>query len=59
MKILGFLLLLSGWVIVVGAVALLGPGVPRIVFIISGVGVEVIGLIVFIRSHPLLRGERE
>jgi hypothetical protein len=59
MKILGFLLLLSGWGIVLGAVALLSPGVPRIVFLLSGIGVEVIGLVLFIRSHPLLRGERE
>ena len=58
MKILGFLLLLSGWAIVLGAVALLAPGGPRIAFLLSGIGVEAIGLAVFIRSHPLLRGER-
>jgi hypothetical protein len=59
MKILGFLLLLSGWAIVAGAAGLLAPGIPRIVFLLSGVGVEVIGLVLFARSHPLLRGERE
>jgi hypothetical protein len=59
MKILGFLLLLSGWAIVVGAVALLAPEAPRTVFLLSGIGVEVIGLVLFVRSHPLLRGERE
>jgi hypothetical protein len=58
-KILGFLLLLSGWIIAAGAVALLAPGAPRIVFLLSGLGVEVIGLVLFARSHPLLRGERD
>jgi hypothetical protein len=59
MKILGFLLLLSGWAIVVGAVVLLAPRAPRTVFLFSGIGVEVIGLVLIARSHPLLRGERE
>lgn len=67
MKILGGLLLLSGWLIAAGAVLLLVPGVARIAFVLSGIGVEVIGLVLFARAHPLLRssasqlsrGERE
>ncbi len=59
MKILGFLLLLSGWAIVLGAVVLLRPGAPRMVFLLSGTGVEVIGLVLLVRAHPLLRGERD
>ena len=63
MKILGFLLLLSGGAIVVAAVALLTPGGPRIIFLLSGIGVEVIGVVLFARSHLLksllARGERE
>jgi hypothetical protein len=46
---------------------LLVPGGARIAFILSGIGVEVIGLVLFARAHPLLRsstsqlsrGERE
>jgi hypothetical protein len=53
MKMLGFLLLLSGWVIALGAIALLAPGVQRIVFLLSGIGVEVIGLVLFARSQVL------
>jgi hypothetical protein len=59
MKPFGFLLLFSGWGIVVAAIALLAPGSVRVVFVLSGIGVEVIGLVVVVRSHPLLRGERE
>ena len=64
LKILGFLLLLSGWAIVLSAVVLLPSGIPRIAFMLSGIGVEVIGLVPVARSHPLLRapsapGERE
>jgi hypothetical protein len=59
MKPFGFLLLLSGWVIVVAAATLLAPGTVRVAFIVSGIGVEIIGLVFVIRAHPLLRGERE
>ena len=56
MKLLGFLLLVAGWVIALSAVVLLAPGTPRSVFAVAGVAVEVVGLVVVIRSHPLLRG---
>ena len=59
MKILGLLLLVSGGVIVIGALALLSTGISRTVFLLSGIGVETVGLVLFGRSHPLLRGERE
>jgi len=54
MKLLGFLLLLSGWGIVVAALALLhGGGVP--VFVIAGFAIEVVGLVLVLRAHlPLL-----
>lgn len=57
MKILGILLLVSGWVIVLAAVALLTAGTPRVVFILAGIGVEILGLGLLIRAHPLSRGE--
>ena len=59
MKPFGFLLLFSGWAIVVAAVALLAPGSLRFVFALSGVGVEAIGLVFVVRSHPVLRGEKD
>jgi hypothetical protein len=55
MRVIGFLLLLAGWSIVLAAVILLGPGAARAAFLLSGVGVEVIGLIVVFRSHLPLR----
>jgi hypothetical protein len=55
MRVLGFLLLLAGWSIVLAAVILLGPGATRAVFLLAGIGVEVIGLVVVFRSHLSLR----
>ena len=56
MKLLGFLLLLSGWGIVLTAVALLAATGPRTAFVFAGLGVEVMGLVIVIRAHP--RGEQ-
>ena len=56
MKFLGFMLLLAGWGIVVCALALLQAG-PRVAFVLAGVGVEVLGLGLVIRAHPVVRGE--
>jgi hypothetical protein len=58
MKLVGFLLLLGGWGIVLAAVALLS-GLSRTSFVLSGIGVEALGLALVIRSHPVLRGEDE
>ena len=58
MKLAGFLLLLAGWGIVLGALALLPSASPRTGFVLAGMGVEVLGLILVVRSHLLLRGER-
>ena len=59
MKVVGFLLLLAGWWIVLAAIALLGPALARTGFVLAGVGVEALGLILVVRSHQILRGERE
>jgi len=59
MKLLGFLLLLAGWGLVLGAVILLGAYGPRAVFALAGLGVEVIGFVLVVRAHPLLHGDRE
>lgn len=59
MKLVGFLFLLAGWLIVLTAVALLASALPRAVFVLAGAGVEVLGLIFVFRSHLAVRGERE
>ena len=58
MKLLGFLLLVSGWGIVVSALALLhGAGVSG--FVIAGLAIEVLGLVLVLRAHLPLLEERE
>jgi hypothetical protein len=57
MKILGLLLLVSGWTIVLAAIALLPVGTPRVVFVFAGMGVELLGIVLFIHAHPLPRGD--
>ena len=59
MKLAGFLLLLSGWAIVLAALALLKPSPPQVVFALAGIAVEVLGLVLVVRSHLVLRRERE
>ena len=59
MKLAGFLLLLAGWAIVVTAVVLLAPADAKTIFVLAGVGVEVIGLTLVIRSNPFAGRERE
>jgi hypothetical protein len=58
MKLAGFLLLLAGWSIILAAVALLAAGLVQTCFALAGVGVEVLGLVLVIRSHPIFRSER-
>ena len=50
MKLGGFLLLLSGWGIVVAALALLHGGAVS-GFILAGFGVEILGLVLVLRAH--------
>jgi divalent metal cation (Fe/Co/Zn/Cd) transporter len=59
MRIAGFLLLLAGWGIVLSAIALLRSSSPIASFVTAGTGVEVLGLVLVIRSHRLLRRERK
>ena len=52
MKIAGILLLLTGWLIVLAAVALLGSASgARLGFILAGLGTEGVGLTYFVRSQ--------
>jgi hypothetical protein len=56
MRLFGFGLLMSGWGIVLTALAVLSAETPRVAFILAGVGVEIVGLVLVIRSHPIRRG---
>jgi hypothetical protein len=50
MKLGGFLLLLSGWGIVIAALTLLHPHVVT-PFIYAGFAVEILGLVLVFRGH--------
>ena len=58
MKLAGFLLLFSGWIIVLSAIILFPSATPRAWFIFAGVCVEMLGLVLVFRSHLELRKER-
>jgi len=58
MKLVGFLLLLAGWIIVLTAIVILPAATGRTGFVFAGVGVEVLGLILVVRSHLVPREER-
>jgi hypothetical protein len=57
MKAGGFLFLLSGWTIVIAAAALL-THTARTIFVLAGMGVEIIGFVFVVRSHLVLKGDR-
>jgi len=59
MRLVGFLLLLAGWVLVLAAVVLLGAAPPRAAFVLAGTAVEALGLALVFRSHLVLRGSRD
>ena len=56
MKLAGFLLLLSGWVVVIAAVVLLSSG-ARAVFALAGTSVEALGMGLVFHSHLVDRGQ--
>ncbi len=59
MKLAGFLLLPAGWIIVLAAIALLPAAPSRAAFVLAGIGVELLGLSVVIRSHAVPRGREK
>lgn len=58
MKLTGFLLLLSGWIIVVTAIALLPTGPSQAAFVVVALGIEALGLTLVFRAHSLPLRER-
>jgi len=59
MKVLGFLLLLAGWAIAFAAVVLLRTELQRSMFVMAGIGVEVLGMILVVRAHEPPKGQSE
>jgi hypothetical protein len=58
MKFVGFLLLVTGWLLVLAAIVLLTASLSRAVFVLAGMGVEALGLSFVIRSHLILREDK-
>jgi hypothetical protein len=58
MRISGFLLLLSGWLLVLSAIVLLKSPSSRAGFVLAGVAVEALGLTLVMRSHLIPREEK-
>jgi hypothetical protein len=59
MKLLGLLLLASGWAIALAAVILLKTLPQRSVFAIAGIAVEALGLMLVVRAHQAATGLSE
>jgi hypothetical protein len=59
MRVAGFLLLLTGWGLVLTALAILPSAAARAGFVLAGFGVEVLGLILAGRAHRVPAGEAE
>ncbi|HEY4361566.1 MAG TPA: hypothetical protein VGN17_11370 [Bryobacteraceae bacterium] len=51
MKLAGFLLLLSGWMIALTTIVLLPQAGSRAAFLLAGVAVEIVGLVLVFRGH--------
>jgi hypothetical protein len=51
MKIPGFMLLLSGWVLALAALGMLAAPGPRAAFVSVAMAIEVLGLVLVFRSH--------
>jgi len=58
MKTAGLLLLFSGWLLVLAALAMLNGGVARSAFVAAGVLVELLGLALTGRAHLNFRSGR-
>jgi hypothetical protein len=58
MRLAGFLLLPAGWGLVIAALILLAATGPRTAFVLAGFGVELLGLVLFIRSYVPPRRNR-
>ena len=58
MKIVSLILLLSGWLIVLAAIALLASVPSRATFLVAGLGIQILGVVLLLRAHLTPRRER-
>ena len=54
MKVAGFLLLFAGFAIVLSTFVLLSSNAPLVVFVLSGIAVQILGLVLAFRAHYTL-----
>ena len=59
MTITGLLMMPAGWFIVLTALVLLRALLAQNLFVAAGIGVEIMGLILFTRSHLVLKRGNE
>jgi len=59
MRLMGFLFLLAGWLLVLAALVLLKAAAPMAAFIVAGIAVEAVGLVFVARTYLAPRGDRE
>jgi hypothetical protein len=56
MRFLGLLLVASGWLIAITAIVLLAAGPAQLAFLLSAVGIQLVGFVLIARSHPIPTG---
>jgi hypothetical protein len=59
MKLIALFLLLTGWIIVLAAVALMGSAAPRAAFALACAAVQILGFGLLVRAHMPLHGDRQ
>jgi len=59
MKITGLLMMPAGWFLVLAALVLLRAFVAQDLFIAAGIGVEILGVVLFTRAHSVAKGGHE
>jgi hypothetical protein len=59
MRVLGFLLLVSGWLIVIAALVMLVAQAARVAFVISGLTVEALGFVLLAMGQRIAQRSHE
>jgi hypothetical protein len=55
LKLIGTLLLLSGWFLVLAALVMLRTFAQRASFIVAGMGIEILGLVLLMQAYTSLQ----
>jgi hypothetical protein len=59
MRLAGLLFMPAGWIIILATLALLPPGPAQGAFVLTGAGLEVVGLVIVARSYAVEQGEQK